>query len=169
MTTIGWTTGNGRLGIKAASLAGVLTLALGTGAAYAYWASGGAGAGSAAAATMQTVTVDALVAGDSPQSSLMPGGTADVIVRVTNPNPYPVQVYNVSANGPAAADSTHPGCTTTGVTFTGTGSPASPETFIAANSTSLVTLSGAAAMDATSQSACQGAAFHLPVTLAVRK
>jgi hypothetical protein len=33
----------------------------------------------------------------------------------------------------------------------------------------LVTLPGAASMDATSQSACQGATFHLPVSLAVRK
>ena len=169
MTNTGWMTGNGHRGVTAVSLAGVLAVTLGAGAAYAYWTSDGAGGGSAAAATMQTVTVDALIAGDNPQSALMPGGTADVIVRVTNPNPYPVQVYSLSPNGPAAADSAHPGCTTTGVTFAGTGSPATPDMFIAANSTALLTLPGAAAMDATSQSACQGAAFHLPVTLAVRK
>jgi hypothetical protein len=154
--------------IKTAVVPAVLLMVLGAGAAYAYWTNG-AGSGSATAATMQTVTVDAFVSGDNPQSTLVPGGTADVILRVTNSNPYAVQVYSVSPNGPATADGAHPGCITTGVTFSGTGSPVSPATFIAANSTALLTLPGTAAMDATSQSACQGATFHLPVTLAVRK
>jgi hypothetical protein len=169
MTNTGWMTGNGRRGVQAASLAGVLTLAVGAGTAYAYWTTAGAGTGSAAASTMQTVTVDAFVSGDNAQAALMPGGTADVILRVNNSNPYAVQVYSVTTNGPATADGAHPGCTTTGVTFAGTGSPVSPATFIAANSTALLTLPGTAAMDTTSPSACQGATFHLPVTMAVRK
>lgn len=171
MTTTGTTVRAGRRPLTAASLAAALTLTLGAGAgaAYAYFTSTGTGTGSATAATMQTVSVDAFVSGDNPQSALIPGGTADVILRVTNPNPYPVQVYSVSPNGPTTADASHPDCTTTGVTFAGTGSPLSPATSVPANSTTLLTLPGTAAMDPTSQSSCQGATFHLPVTMAVRK
>ncbi|MEW1819783.1 hypothetical protein AB0323_03180 [Arthrobacter sp. NPDC080031] len=169
MTSNGWLKISRGRGGKAAFLAGALTLALGAGTAYAYWATNGSGSGSAAAGDMQTVTVDALVPGDTPSSTLMPGGTADVVLRVTNPNPYPVQVYSVMGNGPVTADTAHPACTTTGVTFAGSPGPLSPTVSIAANSTALVTLPGAAGMDATSQSACQGSTFHLPVSLAVRK
>ena len=155
-------------GLKAAALAGIL-IAAGGGTAYAYWAAAGTGAGSAAAGTMQAVTVDALVAGDGPTAALVPGGTADVVLRLTNPNPYSVQVYRVTANGPATADTAHSGCTTTGVSFTGTTAPLSPATFIPANSSTLLTLPGTAAMDTTSLAACQGATFRLPVTAEVRK
>ncbi|MDQ0673975.1 hypothetical protein QFZ36_001536 [Pseudarthrobacter siccitolerans] len=155
-------------GLKAAALAASL-IAAGAGTAYAYWSSAGAGSGSAAAGTMQPITVDALVAGDSPQATLVPGGTADVVLQLNNPNPYAVQVYTISPNGPATADTAHPGCTTTGVTFTGTAAPLTPATFVAANSSTLLTLPGSAAMDTTSLAACQGATFHLPVTAEARK
>ncbi|WP_018760635.1 hypothetical protein [Arthrobacter sp. 135MFCol5.1] len=154
-------------GIKAAALAGLLATA-GAGTAYAYWSAAGGGSGSAAAGTMQAVTVDALVAGDNPKTALIPGGSADVVLRLTNPNPYSVQVYGVTANGPAAADAAHPGCTTTGVRFAGA-APLTPATYVAANSSALITLPGAATMDTTSLAACQGATFSVPVTAEVRK
>jgi len=169
MNFMGWMRESRARGVRVAVLTGVLSLAIGAGTAYAFWASDGAGSGSAGAGDMQTVTVDALVSGDAPASTLVPGGTADVVLRVTNPNPYSVQVYSVTSNGSATADGAHPSCTTTGVTFTGAPGPLSPAVSIAANSSTLVSLPGAATMDATSQSACQGATFHLPVTLAVRK
>jgi len=169
MNFMGWMRASRARGVKVAVLTGVLSLAIGAGTAYAYWATDGSGGGSAAAGDMQTVTVDALVPGDTPASTLIPGGSADVVLRVTNPNSYSVQVYSVTNNGTATADNTHPSCTTTGVTFAGTPGPLSPAVSIAANSSTLVTLPGAASMDATSQSACQGATFHLPVSLAVRK
>lgn len=169
MNSIGWIRASGPRGVKVAVLAGVLSLAIGAGTAYAYWSSDGSGGGSGDAGDMKTVTVDALVPGDTPASTLIPGGTADVVLRVTNPNPYPVQVYSVTSNGTATADDAHPSCTTTGVTFAGAPGPLSLAVSIALNSSTLVTLPGAASMDATSQSACQGATFHLPVTLAVRK
>lgn len=155
-------------GIRAAALTGLLITA-GAGTAYAYWTSTGSGTGSAAAGTMQAVTVDALVAGDNPKTALYPGGSADVVLRLTNPNPYSVQVYSVTANGPAVADAAHSGCTTTGVRFTGPAAPLSPATYVAANSSALITLPGAAAMDTTSLAACQGATFSIPVTAEVRK
>lgn len=169
MNFMGWMRAGRARGVKVAVLTGVLSLAIGAGTAYAYWITDGSGSGSAAAGTMQTVTVDALVPGDTPATTLIPGGTADVVLRVTNPNPYSVQVYSVTNNGTPTADNAHPSCATTGVTFASSPGPLSPGVSIAANSSALVTLPGAASMDATSQSACQGATFHLPVSLAVRK
>lgn len=154
--------------LKAVALAGTI-IAAGAGTAYAYWGTNGTGSGSATAATMQAVSVDALVAGDSPKTALVPGGTADVVLRLTNPNPYSVQVYSVTASGAATADSAHSDCTTTGVRFTGTAAPLSPATYVAANSSILLTLPGTAAMDTTSLAACQGATFSIPVTVEARK
>lgn len=155
-------------GLKAAALAGLLVTA-GAGTAYAFWSGTGAGSGSAAAGTMQAVTVDALVESDNPRAALYPGGSADVVLRLTNPNPYAVQVYSVTGNGPVTADTAHLGCTTTGVIFTGTAAPLAPATYVAANSSALITLPGAATMDTTSLAACQGATFSVPVTAEVRK
>ncbi|MEV8146813.1 hypothetical protein AB0O52_01540 [Arthrobacter sp. NPDC080073] len=154
---------------KAVATATVLSLVLGVGSAYAYWSTIGIGSGSAANGTMQTVTVDALVAGDSPATTLVPGGTAEVIVRASNPNAFAVQVYSFIANGAATADSSHPLCTTTGVTFNAPAAPLTPTVTIPANSSVLITLPAAASMSTASQSSCQGAVFHLPVTMAVRK
>jgi hypothetical protein len=146
-----------------------LVVALGGGIAYACWSTSGSGSGSAANDTMQTVTVAAFVVGDASSATLIPGGSADVILRVNNPNAYPVQVYSVTGNEPITADGAHIGCTTTGVTFTAPASPISPTVTVAANSTLLVHLPGAASMSTASQSSCQGATFHIPVTVTVRK
>lgn len=74
---------------------------LGAGVAYGYWSSGGAGAGRATSGTM-TITAAAL-AGEHGQSSLYPGGSADAIVKVANPNGYSVQVVAITATGPPQA------------------------------------------------------------------
>ena len=141
----------------------------GAGTAYAYWATTGIGNGSATNGTMQTVTVDALVAGDTLQTSLVPGGTADVILRATNPNAHAVTIYGFAANGAVTADAGHSSCTTTGVTFTPPPAPLAQPVIVQANTSILLTLEGAASMSAASLSACQGAQFKVPVTLEVRK
>jgi len=147
----------------------VALVALGGGSAYAYWSTSGSGSANAATGTMQTVTVAAFVGGDSPSATLIPGGTADVILRVNNPNAYSVQVYSVTGNGAITADTAHSGCTTTGVTFIAPAVPVTPTATVPATSAVLVHLTGAARMSSASLSACQGATFHIPVTLAVRK
>ena len=140
------------------------------GAAVARWAAFGSGTGSATTGTMQTVTVAALVGGDDPASALVPGGpAAEVILRVTNPNAASVQVYGVAGNGAITADAGHAACTTTGVTFTAPSSPITPTVTVPANSTVVVRLPGAASMSTASLSACQGATFHIPVTLTARQ
>jgi hypothetical protein len=155
-------------GTASAATAALLLLA-GGGTAYAYWATTGAGSGTAAAAAMQAVIVDALVAGDANRTSLAPGGTADVILRTSNPNAFAVQLYSVSSNGAVSADAAHAGCTTTGVSFTAPAAPLAPAVTIPAHSSLLVTLPGAASMSAQSQSACQGATFKVPVTVEARR
>lgn len=147
-----------------------VAFALVAGSAHAYWTAGGSGTSSTPTATMQTVSVAAFTGGDTPSSYLVPGGpAADVILRVDNPNPVPVQVHGVSANGTITADPGHPACTVTGVTFTAPGAPLSPTVTVPAETTTLVHLPGAASMATSSLSACQGATFHIPVTLTARQ
>jgi hypothetical protein len=149
----------------AAVIAGSVLLAAAGGTAYAYWGTAGNGSGSAAAGDLQTLTTQALVQAAAGQQPLAPGGSADAVVRVSNPNPFAVQLYNVSAAGPATADSGHPQCATTGVSFQNQ----APAVTIPANSTQTVTLTGSVSMDLTSDAGCQGAHFNLPLTLEVRK
>ena len=156
-----------RLAAKTAAATITLCLATGVGGAYAYWATVGAGSGAETNGTMATVTVEALVAGDGPQNTLVPGGTADVAVRAYNPNSYPVQVYAIRGNGAATVDANHTACT--GVWFTSPAAPLNPVVSIPANSSIVITLPGAAAMSLDSPSICQGATFGLPVTLEARK
>ncbi|MCO4238047.1 hypothetical protein [Pseudarthrobacter raffinosi] len=160
-----------RLAAKTAAATVTLCLATGVGGAYAYWATVGAGSGAATNGTMATVTVEALVAGDSPQNTLAPGGTADVAVRAHNPNGYAVRVYAIRGDGAATAVGDPTGCpaTGTGVTFVDPAAPLAPTVSIPANSSVLITLQGAAAMSTASLSGCQGATFSLPVTLEARK
>ena len=144
-------------------------VALGSGIAYASWSTSGSASGSAANDTMKTVTVAAFVSGDTPTAALIPGGSADVILRINNPNAYSVRVYSINANGPITADARHAGCTTTGVTFTAPATPVSPTVTVPANTTLLIHLPGAARMSTASQSFCQGATFQIPVTVSVRQ
>jgi hypothetical protein len=144
-----------------------LIVGLSAGAAYAHWSSsGGSGSGSAATGMLQPVTVAAFVGGDAPSSNLFPGGSADVILQVNNPNAYTVTLVAVSGNGTITPDGGHASCTTTGVTFTNqTGLNAT----IAASGTTLVHLPTAATMASTSSNGCQGATFSIPVSITVQK
>lgn len=162
---------NLRSGRIARTTAATIALCIlgGAGTAYAYWATTGIGSGSAINGTMQAVTVDALVAGDTLQTSLVPGGTADVILRASNPNAHAVTIYGIAGNGAVTADAGHAACTTTGVTFTPPPTPLAQPVTIQANTSILLTLPDAASMSAASLSACQGAQFKVPVTLEVRK
>jgi hypothetical protein len=135
------------------------------GVAWAYWSSDGAGSASASTATMQPLSVSALAGGDRPTSSLLPGGTAEVVLRVTNPNAFTVRLYAISAAGTITVDSGHSGCTGSPVAFT---PPTSPDIPVAGNGTMLVRLADAASMALSAPSACQGATFTVPVTVAAR-
>jgi hypothetical protein len=131
------------------------------GLVYAAWTTNGTGSGYAKAGTAQALsTVDVAA---STSATLYPGGPAgDVLIRISNPNSYPVTVTGVAGNGAITADAGHSGCTTTGVSFTDqTGLTIA----VPANGQTQHTLSGAATMSNASLNACQGATFTIPVTL----
>lgn len=145
-------------------LAVALLVVAGAGA-YAWFTAKGSGTGSGADGTVQPVTVQALVGGDAPSSKLQPGGTADVILRLSNPNSFALTLTAVTGGSPITADSGHSGCTTTGVSFVNQSSLS----ISVPSGSSLVHLPGAASMGTTSSSGCQGATFSIPVTLSVRR
>jgi hypothetical protein len=130
------------------------------GLVYAAWTTNGSGSGYAKAGTAQaltTVDVSATTA-----ATLYPGADGDVLLKINNPNPYPVRVTDVTGNGTVTADSGHATCVTTGVTFTDQHSQAID---IAASAQAQTTLTGAAHMSNASDNGCQGATFTIPVSL----
>jgi hypothetical protein len=156
----------GRRTVSAVLGAAALVLAGGT--AYAYWGMSGIGSGTASAGQLQTLTTQALVQAAPGQQPLSPGSTADAVVRVSNPNPYDVQLFSVVSAGPATADAGHPQCVTTAVSFQNQ-NPLAQQVTIPANATQTVTLPGSVSMGLSSDAGCQGAHFNLPLTLEVRK
>ncbi len=133
---------------------------------WSYFTATGSGRRSVSVGAMQPVTVVAIAGGDKPSASLLPGGTADVVLDVKNPNPYTVTLVSVvgSLSGTVSADPGHSGCTPTGVTFTNQTSLSVP---IAQSATTRIDLPGASSMSTASPSGCQGATFSIPVTITV--
>ena len=133
---------------------------------YAAWTTNGSGSAYTKAGTAQALsTVDVSA---STSATLYPGGPAgDVLIRISNPNTYPVTVTAVSGNGSITPDGGHSGCSPSGVSFTNkTGLSISvPAKVGATNGETETTLSGAASMSNASVDACQGAVFTIPVTI----
>jgi hypothetical protein len=130
------------------------------GLVYAAWTSSGTGSGYAKAGTAQALTTVDVSA--STTATLYPGSSGNVLIKISNPNPYPVRVTSVTGNGPITADTSHPGCTTTGVTFT---NQTGQSIDVAANADTQTTLTNAASMSNASDNGCQGAVFTIPVAL----
>jgi hypothetical protein len=141
---------------------GLLTvLVLGVvGSVYAAWTTSGSGSGYAKAGSAQALTTIDVSA--STAATLYPGANGDVLIKVNNPNPYPVRITDVTGNGTITADSGHATCVTTGVTFT---DQHSQTIDIAASAQTQSTLTGAAHMSNASDNGCQGATFTIPVSL----
>ena len=138
-------------------LFGILAVAT---VAYAAWTASGSGQGYAKAGTAQGLTTVDVSA--STAATLYPGGTGNVLLRINNPNPYPVRVTSVSGNGTVTSDKGAACDTSTGVTFTNqTGLTLD----IPATSAATFTLTGAVAMSNSSDNTCQGAVFTIPVSL----
>ena len=143
---------------------GVLLIVLAiTGLVYAAWTTSGSGSGYAKAGSSQALsTVDSAA---SSTATLYPGATGNVTLKVSNPNSYPVRITSVTLNGTNAAitaDSGHPGCVTTGVSFT---DQLNQTIDVAANSTTTAVLNNAVSMSNASDNGCQGATFSIPVSL----
>ena len=142
----------------------VVTTIMGGGVAYAYWQSSGAGTGTAGTDTM-TISAAAL-SGETANTTLYPGGSADAILKVLNPNGYPVQVVAITSAGTPQAGN---GCAPTGVHFDAPTSFTDAQFTLPADRSTVLHLAGAMSMDTTSASACQGQTFSLPVTVTVKK
>ena len=139
----------------------MVVLVLGAiGLAYAAWTTNGSGSGYAKAGSSQALTTVDVSA--STAATLYPGASGDVLLKVNNPNPYPVRVTDVAGNGAVTADSGHAACVTTGVTFT---DQHGQTIDIAPSTQTQVTLTGAAKMSNASDNGCQGATFTIPVSL----
>jgi hypothetical protein len=136
---------------------GVATLAaFAASAAFAAWTVGGGGTGTATATSAAALTTSVATT----TAELYPGITgANLYLKVNNPNPFPVAITSVNANGAAVADAGHSSCTTTGVSFATT---AVTQT-VPANGQSSFTAAGVS-MSNSSDTGCQGATFTIPVT-----
>jgi hypothetical protein len=144
------------------SIAAMLTVggALAVSVAFAAWTATGTGSGYAKADSAQALsTVDVSA---STSATLYPGATGDVMLRISNPNPYPVRVTEVEGNGTITSDAGAACNASTGVTFTDqTGLTLD----VPASGQATFTLSGSVAMSNGSDDSCQGAVFTIPVTL----
>ena len=131
-------------------------------AVYAYWRTSGSGSGTASVGTASNVTL--LAASGTPTSLLSPGGSADLLVTLNNPNSYAVTIVGAAQNGTVTAVGGS-GCTTSGVSVP----TQSGLTISVASGTHTVTISNGALMSSSSDSGCQGASFQIPVTLTVQR
>jgi hypothetical protein len=153
---------------RTAVLASALLATTGAGVAYAAWTSNGTGTGTAAAGSAQVLTTITLEGTAVAAGGLLyPGGTGDVVVKVHNPNPYPVRLTSIAPNGAvtAVAGTGAGTCTTTGVTFDGA-TWSDDSHVVGANGDVKFKLADTAHMANTSDDGCQGATFSVPVTIA---
>jgi hypothetical protein len=148
----------GKVILSVAAAAAVLVNA---GAAWAYWMVNGEGAGVAVAGT----AVELTLTGRSDDSKpLYPGGTTNLTVTVTNQNDFPIKITSVSpGDKDVTADSAHreAGCRTTGVVVAKDVIAVSWE--VPKNTIGVFTVPDGVRMTNSSDSACQGATFTIPV------
>jgi hypothetical protein len=168
-------------------LAALIGAALVSGVAYGTtnWIVGinGGSSGEARSGTVSNISITA-VASPAPGNLLYPGGSGDVIVSISNPNPFPVTITAVQlpinttyATGytTSALTTTQTGClaaTPSGVTWNyATGSSGSSHTLttpltVAASGASdnplAVTLTNDASMALSAPAACEDTYFSMP-------
>jgi hypothetical protein len=138
----------------------VLVLA---GTAAAYFTAEGDGQGDASTTTLE----DLIVTAGTATNALHPGGTADAVLVVENPNPFAVAIVAIVAGeGDVVADGTD--CEQSDVSFVAPAQSTIDELdLLEPDSSTTITLPGAVAMGTGSDSGCQGAAFEVPVTVEV--
>ena len=164
--------------VPAVVAATTLGLGLFAGTAYAYFAVTGSGTGQASVGHLQPVVVEHATA--TVTGLLFPGGTGALELRITNPNPFAVRVVGVAQDGPVTVTGGGSGCTsdtgtwpvltlgTSGVSVATTTSVASGlDLSVPASTTATLTVANGASMATSSNTTCQGATFHIPVTVTV--
>jgi hypothetical protein len=144
----------------AIALVGALILATGA-VTFGSWAVGSdPGAGYSKAKSSTNLTLNDVSA--STVADLYPGGTGNVLVSVTNPNPFAVTITSIAGAGAVTSNAGAACDASTGVSFT---DQTGLSLALGAGATSTFTLAGKAAMSNASVSSCQGAIFTIPVTV----
>jgi hypothetical protein len=144
-----------RVATAAIGVAVILTATI----AFAAWTTNGTGSGYVAAGSAQDLTTLSVAA--STTSLLYPNGSADVKVKINNPNPYKVLVTAIN-NGTGSITSGDATCdASNGVSYANQ----SGSWTVPATGTLTVTLSNAASMSNASVDACQAKTFTIPVAL----
>ena len=149
------------------------TLALGlfAGTAYAYFSATGSGTGQVSVGHLQAVVVEPTTA--TVTTMLFPGGTGTLELSLTNPNTFSVTLVGVTQDGPVTVTGGGSGCTsgtaatpgTSGVSVGGSLTTGLNDTLPPGPSS--LTFANGASMATSSNSTCQGATFHIPVTVMV--
>lgn len=142
-----------------------MALGVASGTAYAHFTSTASASGSVSVRGAERVTVTAIAG----TTDLEPGSASGLSLEIANPNPYTVTITGIAEVGAAAtvAVSGAAGCAGTNA---GVSVPtASTLDVPVAPGTSWVTLPTAVVMADDSADACQGATFHVPVTVVVRR
>jgi len=134
------------------------------GAAHAYWSGSASGAGSGQSGGLTAVSIEP----GTPTSSLYPGGQADFVISVSNPNDTVIHLTSLSLNvaqgtGGFAVDGGHSGCGVGVLAYTtqtnaGAGWDV-PARVGLVDGTLGITLTGALTMGSAAGNACQGATF----------
>jgi len=137
-------------------------LAISFGVAFAFWSSA-SGTATGTTGTLQ-VSLVALAGGDTPSSTLVPGGQGDLVLKVNSSSNANLTSAALKSGGSITPDGGHPGCSTTGVTI----STPSNLPLALVKGTNVVHLTNGVAMSASSSSGCQGATFSVPVTITVQ-
>jgi hypothetical protein len=152
------------------AVSAVVGVAVAGAAAYAAWTVNGSGSGTASATSAVALTLSA----GSPQSSLYPGGSADVDTSVQNSNPFPVHLSSIAidttqGSSGFTADAGHSGCNLGSLSFT-TATNGGTGWDIPAGSSIDVDMPNAIAMSGAANDSCQGATFavHLTATAATQ-
>lgn len=149
-----------------------VALAIGvvSGSAYAFFTGAGSGvAGGAVDSPAVAVTV--VAATGAPSTQLVPGASADLVLQLDNPNSFPVTIIAVSQSGAVIPlGGTGPGtaCTTlnNGVSVA---TQSGLAIAVASGAGIVVHVPNAASMTTASASGCQGATFHIPLSVSVRQ
>ena len=145
----------------ALALSAILVVAT-TAVTFGSWTvSSSAGSGYSKAKVASSLTLSDASASTTAQ--LYPGGTGDIWIKVTNPNPFAVTVTSVTGAGTITSDKGAACDAATGVTFTNT---TGLTQVVGAGATVTFSLAGKVAMSNASDNTCQGAVFTVPITLA---
>jgi hypothetical protein len=133
--------------------------AIAAASAYGWWSTSGVGEGSSATYSVVALTTTASTPSGT---TLVPAGSAPLVVTATNPNPMLVVVTAVELDPdrPVGVTGGVGACVAPPLTV-----DASTSLTLAAGSTTTLTVPAAVSLGASASSGCQGATFTIPVIL----